>query len=469
MDTLIPFRSLLFEEMVSTAEMRAVWTEERTVESWMEVEAAITLAQMQLNLIPPEAGERIIEFLTIERFPIARIRERKGVHGHLMVAFLKAFREACGPAAEHFHLGPTTQDILDTGLTVQLREANDVIVDQLRTLEDVLCEQALRYKRTVMMGRTHQQHAVPMTLGFTLAVWASEMRDHLERLRQGEGRWLYGSIAGAVGTQSAFVELAGVDGAQEIEAIVCRALGLRRPTIALHSRTDRFAEVGWILSAICSSLGKMGMSIANLQRSEVMEVEEPHNDDRYGSSTMPNKINPEPSEQVDGLAKLVRAQAMALQDILMQDQRDSTRMPVQFTALPTCYLMTSRALATITAVIRDLVVHEDQMLKNLKHPNVLGQAVAERLMIRIYQKTGKRDWAHTKLHEWARRCRSERRWFREVVSSEKALGRLFTQDELDEIFDLQTYIGTAAQQVEEMVEELSGSTPEGVIRLMRTA
>lgn len=171
---------------------------------------------------------------------------------------------------------------------------------------------------------------------------------------------------------------------------------------------------------------------------------------------MPNKINPEPSEQVDGLAKLVRAQALALQDILMHDQRDSTRMPVQYTALPLCYLMTSRALGTMTHVIGGLVVHQDRMRKNLGHPNVLGQAVAERLMIRIYKKTGNRDWAHTKLHEWALRCREEKRWFRDVVAEEEIIQQMFTEEELHEIFDISNWVGTAVEQVEGMVRRLRG-------------
>jgi len=138
----------------------------------------------------------------------------------------------------------------------------------------------------------------------------------------------------------------------------------------------------------------------------------------------------------------------------MHDQRDSTRMPVQYTALPLSYMMTARALASITATMKDLVVHEDRMLENLAHPHFLGQAVAERLMIRTYQKTGRRDWAHTMLHECARRCREEGRWFRDVVSEEKEIGRLFTEEELDKIFDLTTYTGTAARQTEETVRAL---------------
>jgi len=190
-----------------------------------------------------------------------------------------------------------------------------------------------------------------------------------------------------------------------------------------------------------------------------MEAEEASTDQRYGSSTMPNKLNPEPSEQVDGLAKIVRALASAMQGILMHDQRDSTRMPVQIIAMPMSYMMTAKALTTVTDTIRNLVVHEQRMRENLEHPNFQGQAVGERLMIRIYQKTGKRDWAHTVLRECSQICREEGREFRIVVAEHAELGRLFTQEELDEIFDLTTYTGTAARQTDQTIKTLRLTRP----------
>lgn len=459
MNALVPFNSRLFREMVSTSGMRAIWSEQNTVQKWMDVEAAITRAQMDLDMIPQDAGEQIIAHLTLDRFPIDRICARKNVHDHLMVSFLKAFREVCGPAAEYFHIGPTTQDILDTGLTLQIREANDHTFGQMLSLEEVLCDQAMRYRDTVMMGRTHQQHALPLTFGFILAGWAYEVRDHIERARESRKRHLFGSVSGGVGAQNAYVEMVGDEMTRTLQDKVCLNLNLRSPLIALHSRTDRFAEVVSNLSALSNSLGKMGMNIASWQRTEVMEAEEPSTNERYGSSTMPNKLNPEPSEQAYGLSKIVGSLASAMQDILMHDQRDSTRMPVQLTALPLSYMMTARALTTITDTIENLIVHENRMLENLEHRNFLGQAVGERLMIRVYQKTGKRDWAHTILHDCARRCREEGRWFRDVVAEDGDIGGLFTKQELDEIFDLTTYTGTAGLQTDQTVRALRSTRP----------
>jgi adenylosuccinate lyase len=311
-----------------------------------------------------------------------------------------------------------------------------------------------------MMGRTHQQHALPLTFGFILAGWAKEIRDQNDRLRESGKRHLLGSIVGGVGAQNAFVELVGEERARLLESRVCQSLGLSTPLISLHSRTDRFAEVVGILSAICSSLGKMGMSVASWQRTEVMEAEERSSEQRFGSSTMPNKLNPEQSEQVDGLAKTVRGLASALQDVLMQDQRDSTRIPVQYSSIPISYMMTSKALTTITSTLENLVVNEGNMLANLTHPNYLGQAAGERIMIRLYQKTGKRDWAHTVLRECAQRCREGSLWFRDVVSEHADIGHHFTDAELDEIFDLSTYTGTARRQTDDTVQSLRATRPE---------
>ncbi len=469
METLIPFRSLLFEEMVSTPAMRAVWSEENTVRRWMDVEAAITRSQARLGLIPGDAARVILDHLDPDGLPVADIRRKKAAHGHLMVAFLKAFRDDCGPAAEHFHVGPTTQDITDTGLVLQIREADDILGRQLVELEETLCDRALAHRDTVMMGRTHQQHAVPLTLGFTLALWAAEVRDHTTRMAEARARWAFASLGGAVGTQSAYVELAGTERTLELELEVCRGLGLARPMIALHSRTDRFVELTSNLAMLCGSLARMGMSIVGLQRSEVAEVEEPFHGDRYGSSTMPNKINPESSEQVAGLASLVRGYALSMHDVVMHDQRDSTRIPVQYTALPGSFMMTARALTTITEVVGGLVVNADRMRANLDHPHVGGQAVAERLMIHLYRKTGKRDWAHTRLHECARRCREQGRPFRDVVTTDRSLAGLISEAELDEIFDPTHYLGTAVRQVEETVRTLRATRAPGATAMRRPA
>ena len=260
MQNLTPFGSLIFRDQVSTAAMRDLWTDRAMIEAWMAVERAIVEAQAELGMIPAAAAVTICEKLTPEVLTVERIVAEQACVRHVMVAFLKAFRELCGPAAEHFHVGPTTQDILDSGLTLQMKQAHGLILAQLADLQDRLCERALQYKDTVVMGRSHQQHAVPTTFGFVLAVWAKEMSDHIARARESEKRWMLGNLSGSVGAQNSFVELSDIPAARRLQRRVCEKLGLGVPSIDLHTRSDRFAEVTTNLASLCNSLSQIGLN-----------------------------------------------------------------------------------------------------------------------------------------------------------------------------------------------------------------
>jgi adenylosuccinate lyase len=458
---LMPSTSLLLQDMVSTPKMREIWTEENMIQKWIDVERAIVEAQAELGMIPDDAAREIQARLSLEHLHIEEINRKRETVVHLMVSFLKTFRETCGPAAEHLHVGPTTQDILDTSLTLQMKEAHRLIMQQMLDLERHLCDRAMEHRDTVMMGRTHQQQAVPVTIGFLLATWASEIADHIDRAEESEKRWQLGVLSGVVGAQNTFVELTDAATARELERRVCRKLGLRSPLIDLHTRTDRFAEVVANISQLCSSLGKMAMNLTALQRSEVMEVQEPYGENQHSSSTNPNKVNPEASEHVEGLAKVVRGHALAMMDLQMLDNRDGTRLPVEYATIPSAYMMGARALATMIRNIQGLVVQAENMRKNLDHPNVLGQTAAERLMIAVYRKTGLRDKAHTLLHQCARESTRKRRPFKDIVMETEELANLFSPEEIDSLFDLTTYTGSASLQVEEAVRFLRHKRQRG--------
>ena len=447
-------QDLLLGDMFGTPEMQRLWTEEATLGRWMEVERALVEVQAEMGMIPREAAQRIIASLHPDQQFIGRMRFHVQQSGHLMVAFLRAFRDTCGAAAEHFHVGPTTQDIMDTGLVLQMREAARIIRRQTTELQELLCVRALAEKATLMMGRTHEQHALPTTFGFVLASWAAEIHDHLDRMSQAEPRWQLGSVAGGVGCQNAFVELLGVSGARALEQRVCEKLQLGRPTICIHGRIDRLAEPVMVLASLCATLGRIGLQLRTMERPEVSEVESVYGEQACSSSTMPNKRNPEPMEVVEGLAKLVKSHASTMLEIRMADHRDSTRTPVLFAAIPGSYLMTARALQAVHAHLSSLTVRRDIMRANVDHPRVLGQAAAERLMIALYRKTGQRHWAHTRLSECARVSRESGRHLREVVLNEQDLALHFTVEELNELFDLSTYTGTAMDQIEVTVRQI---------------
>ena len=463
---MIPFDSQLLAGTVSTAAMRAVWSEPNLIRTWMDVERALTESQAELGMIPGEAAAEILAHLNPERIPVALIKDHAARSGHLMVAFLRVFREICGPAAEHFHLGATTQDILDTGLTLQLRDASALLAAACRRLVSALCLRAAEYKHTPMMGRTHEQHALPYTFGFLLAGWASEIHDHLERAQQAEKRWLFGGFSGGVGTHNAFVELSSVATARLLEQMACARLGLPAPLADLHTRFDRFAEIVLQLALLLSTLGRIGLQLRTMERPEVGEIEHDYPPEACSSSTMPNKRNPEPLERVDGLARLAAGHASAMLAVRMSDHRDSSRIPVLYTTLPQTFAMAHCALETVTVAVETLRARPDRMLANLHHPETLGQVSCERIMIAIYRKTGRKQEAHSILSQCAHESRKSRRTLREVLLDRGDLSGLFSAEEWDALFRLTDYVGTAAAQVDAILDRVSSEADAMAKRIL---
>lgn len=437
------------------------------VSRWRAMESAIAQVQADMGWIPREAAEEIDRRLA--DFPVEMVQRKREETGHLFVAFLKAFREHCGPAAEHMHVGPTTQDILDTGLVLMIGETHGIVLRSLLTLEDALCARADEHAGTVTMGRSHAQHAVPTTFGLILAGWALEVRDHFDRARESEARWRCVSLSGAVGSRSAFVEMGGVEQARELEVRVGERLGLRAPDAEWHARTDRLAEPVENLAALLSSLSKMASNLCWRQAPEVAEAFTPHSPSAYSSSTMPIKRNPEALEHIVGAAALARGYAAAMQSISMLDNRDGSRVPVEFTALPQSYGLAHRSLLTMIHSIETLEVDAAAMRRNLDHPNVGGAAAGERLMIALYRKTGRRDWAHTALHDCAVNAAESGQTLREAIARNAELGPLFEPGELEALLDLTSYAGTAELETRQTVAALRKSRLAIVEAAGRTA
>lgn len=441
---------VLLKNAYGTEEMRQVWTEENMVQKWLDVEVAITKAKMEMGIIPREAGEEIIAKSSVKYLTPQMIADIKAGAAHLIVSFIKAFAKMAGPAGEHYHVGPTTQDILDTGLTLQIREAYTILMRQMRELENILCDMAERYKNTVMMGRTHGQHAVPITFGFKCAIWAYAMRDHIERFKQMAPRLLLANLSAACGSRNTFKYLVGDEKAEQIQEIFARELGLGCPVMDTHQRPDRFMEYTNNIALLMTTLAQMGLEIRDLQRTEVQEVEEPFDSEKqYSSSTMPNKRNPEPSEWLAGLAKIARGNALAMMEITMQHERDATRMAPEFACIPESSLIASAALATAIRNMKGLVVHEDRMRQNLYITN--GIAMAELVMLALYKKTGRKVTAHTLVHDVSMKAFLERRPLKDVCLEHEELRKYLTAEEIDELTNPETYYGTAPLQAEKMV------------------
>jgi adenylosuccinate lyase len=318
-------------------------------------------------------------------------------------------------------------------------------------VEKTLLELAGRHKSCVMMGRTHEQHALPLTFGFVLAAWADEIRNHIERAKSSEQRWKIGCLTGGVGAQNAFVELAGRRQAQQLQRLVCTRLGLLVPVIDIHMRLDRYAEVVMNLAALLANLSRMALQLRTMERPEIAEIHQDYGPDACSSSTMPSKRNPEKLEHVAGLANLARNYAAAMLGIPVADHRDSARIPVERVAISGTFGAAARSLETIASYLKNMTVNARNMKSNLDHPHSLGLAASERLMIALYKKTGKKHWAHSRLSECAYLCRQTNRRLREVFLEQEDLAAVLSEDELDSLLDMQGYTGTAADQVEAVV------------------
>lgn len=440
-------QSLIYGDKFGSAPMRQVWSEKSMVQRWLDTESAIAWAQGELGIMPRRVARKITRHCSVAIVRPARIAALHRRTGHVIVSLVKAFREAVPDVGEMFHFGPTTQDILDTGLTLQTRDALRVLVPSLLRLHATVVAQSLRHRKTVMSGRTEGQLASPITLGHKFAVLGSELLDHLVRLSQASDRLMLLTLFGATGVQSSFCQIGGVERTKRFVRLVSKRLGLKVPTVCPHHRTDRFAELGFVLAGILSTLGEAGLEIRDLQRSEVGEVAEPWGDAQHSSSTMPQKQNPEVSEWLEGLAKLGRGYALSLMDIQQQHERDISRLPPELHALPNLFLQSAAAVESANAVFGGLRVFPQRMRRNLMSNGRL--IMAEPVMLLLATRSRRKVWAHQLCHDISMEVAATGDDFIDAVARHPEVKRYLNAGDIRAIADPDFYIGTAITQVEE--------------------
>ena len=336
--------------------MGAIWSEQRRYETWLEVELAAADAMADAGLVPADAAR---ELRARAAFDVARIEEIERTTQHDVIAFTTAVAEHVGPAARWLHFGLTSSDVVDTAQAIQMREACDLIVKGIAGLMDAVRGRAEEHRRTPMIGRTHGVHAEPMTLGLKLALWYAELQRDLDRVLRARETVAVGKISGAVGT------FAHLDPA--IEASVCERLGLQpAPVSSQIIQRDRHAELMGALAITAASLEKFALEIRGLQKTEIGEVEEPFGKGQKGSSAMPHKRNPIGCEQITGLARLVRANAMAaLENVALWHERDISHSSVERVILPDSFIALDHMLRRFTRIVRGMVVYPERMRENL--------------------------------------------------------------------------------------------------------
>jgi adenylosuccinate lyase len=432
-----------------TPEMRRVFEEENRVQKMLDVEAALAWAHAEVGNIPRKDAERIVAAASLRHVKLERIKEIEREIKHDVMALVRALAEACGPSGAYVHLGATSSDIVDTATALQLKEALELIEKRLNDFEKVLMEKALRYKETLMMGRTHGQHALPITLGFKFAVWMREISRHIQRLRQCRERVVAGKMSGAVGTQAGFGE-----NAMRIQELVMERLDIKAADISTQIvQRDRHAELICLLALIASSLENFATEIRELQRPEIGELAEPFEAEKQvGSSTMPHKRNPETCERICGLARVVRSLVTpALENVVTWHERDLTQSSAERFIIPEACILVDYMLFLMTNIVTNLYVNEERMRQNIELTQ--GRAMSEAVMIALTKKGVSRQEAHELLRKLTIKSEMEKRPFREVLLEDKFVGKKLSEKEIDEALNPRNYLGTALKQVELMVEK----------------
>ncbi|WP_407281728.1 adenylosuccinate lyase [Methanolobus sp. WCC1] len=436
------------EYRYGTDEMKFVWSEANRLEKIMKAEAALARAEADIGLIPKEAAD-IIES-SIGSVELERVKEIEDEIHHDMMAVVLAISEKCEENADKWvHFGATSNDMLDTATGLQLKEAVAILDDKIRKLLDVLLTQAENNKNLVCAGRTHGQIGVPTTYGLRFAIWASEVARHIERLEQLKPRLIVGQMTGAVGTQAAF----GKDGI-EIQKKVMEYLEIGSVDVSNQIiQRDRHAEfVMWMANTV-TTLDKIAVEIRSLQRSEIAEVEESFRKKQVGSSTMPHKRNPIKSEQICGLARIVRAMIEPeLQNNTLWDERDLTNSSCERVVFPEACVLTDHIIKLAIGVIENLRFYPENIRRNLDL--LRGLNMGEAVMIELAMRGVGRQEAHEIVRSSAMESHESGKHFKDVLLANTEVANYLSEEDIINLVDSDKYIGTAVEQVEMVVAKL---------------
>jgi adenylosuccinate lyase len=407
--------------------MAELWSPRNRYQKWLDVEIAACEALSKLGHIPVKDLALIKKKA---RFSVERIDELEQITKHDVIAFLTSVAEHVGPPSRHIHLGLTSSDVLDTSLAVLLTEALDVILADLKALQEAIREQAFRHKKTAMIGRSHGIHAEPITFGLKLAIWYDESKRNQRRLEQAREAIAVGKVSGAVGT---FAHLSPA-----VEAHVCRKLGLKpAPASSQIVQRDRYAEYFCALAVLAGSIEKMAVEIRHLQRTEVLEAEEFFSKGQKGSSAMPHKRNPIASENLAGLSRLIRGYALAaLEDQALWHERDISHSSVERVIGPDATTLIDYMLARQTGLINNLIVYPETMKRNLEITR--GLPFSEGVLLALTRKGVSREEAYKVVQEnamqvWA----DEGNRFQDLLAADPRIQKWLKPKELAALFDLE--------------------------------
>jgi len=415
-------------ERYSRPRMKKIWSEENKFNQWLKVEIAVCEAWAELGKIPEDAIPRIRK----ANCNLERMAEVLKVTHHDVTAFLSSVAESLGEESRFIHLGLTSSDIMDTALSLQLKESTDILEQQVTDFIAVLKNKALEHKHTIMMGRTHGVHAEPITFGLKIALWVEEMKRNAQRLAEAKKAISVGKISGAVGTYATVPP--------QIEKIACDKLGLiPAPISSQIVQRDRHAQFMTTLAIMAGSLEKFATEIRNLQRTEILEVEEPFQAGQTGSSAMPHKRNPELCERICGLARLVRGHALtSLENIALWHERDISHSSTERIILPDSCLAIDYMLSLFIPIIRDLNVYTDNMRRNLELTR--GLVFSQRVLLALINKGLNREEAYKFVQKNAMKAWPGKESFLNLLEADKQILAHLSKSELESLFDYNYYL-----------------------------
>ncbi len=410
-------------------EMGQIWEPENRYKKWLDVEIAVCEAWAEMGEIPAEAVEMIKKKAG---FDIARIEEIEKTVKHDVIAFLTSVGEHVGSESKYIHKGLTSYDIVDTALSLLMKESSDLLIDDLQGLLEVLKTKAFEYKDVPCMGRTHGIHAEPMVFGLKFALWYEDTKRSLQRMYRAKEIISIGKISGAVGTFSNLPP--------ELEERVCKKLGLKADPVSTQIiQRDRHAEYLFVLALIAANVEKIAVEIRHLQRTEVLEVEEPFTVGQKGSSAMPHKRNPVGAENLSGLARVVRSNALAaVENIALWHERDISHSSVERIIIPDSIILVDYMLNRLIDILKNLLVYPERMKANIDRS--YGLYNSQKVMLALIDKGLSRESAYEIVQKNAMRSWKQGVSFMNLLIKDKRVREFLTENEIREIFDLRYYL-----------------------------
>jgi adenylosuccinate lyase len=450
-----PIDSALLGHLWSTPELHAIFGDQPRMQSWLDILAALAQAQADVGLIPAEAAAAIGAPAQVQLLDLAEVAARGRATGHSTLGLIQCLQAVLPEhAREWVYDGATVQDVSDTWVALTARRMADIAARDLSRIQAAAAALARRYRDSVMSGRTHGQAGLPITFGFKAAVWVAELRRHQERIAQGRRRWEVAQLGGALGT----MEFWGERALPLLDAFAAR-LDLAAPEIPWLTARDRVAEFTAVLAMITGTLGKIGQEVYELQRSELAEVYEPWPPGQVGSITMPHKRNPELSEQLVSLSRLVRADAaVVLEGMVHEHERDGRAWKAEWVAVPEACLLTGAALAMGVSLLEGLQVDEQRMRANLDDRQ--GYPLSEPVMRLATERLGKHT-AHALVYEAARTGLADGVDLAGAIAGHPVLGAALDAAEVAQALDPAGALGAATAFVDRVLAAGQPANPAG--------